>query len=195
MRSQLRFVMHPDDEFTFMETLLRERETVLIDGPRWKSETPPVTRNVSEIGSHGIIWSPNDLAVLPAKFISSCGDWACRGEHATIQFLRSSIVDSVITEGRLAISTDPLRHDGAGQVERRYKFLSRSIKRTYENAIVRWRNPHLPHPTSTTKRTANPSNLDRSLWVGPFAHRWLADDSSRRIKQDPSFRVEGTVRI
>ena len=41
MRSQLRFVMHPYDEAALMTELLRDPAVLLIDGPRWKSATPP----------------------------------------------------------------------------------------------------------------------------------------------------------
>ena len=105
VRSQLRFVMHPDDDAAIMAELLRDAAVLLVDGPRWKTATPPTTRNVSAVGNYCIIWSPEDLPELAAEFIPTCNDWYCRAEYATIQFLRSKIIETVIHEGRLAIST------------------------------------------------------------------------------------------
>jgi hypothetical protein len=138
MRSQVRFVMHPDDEAVLMSELLRDPAVLLVDGPRWKSAAPPTTRNVSAVGYYCIIWSPEDLPNLPAEFIPSCNDWYCRGEHATIQFIRCIITGTVITEGRFAIATDQASATTAANVQRRYNLLRRWIKKTYVNSVVRW---------------------------------------------------------
>ena len=79
--------MHPLDEAALIRELLRDPAIVLIDGSRWKSATPPTTRNVSAIGRYCLIWSPEDLAELAADFIPTCNDWYCRAEHATISIL------------------------------------------------------------------------------------------------------------
>ena len=175
-----------------MTELLRDPAVLLIDGPRWTSPTPPTTRNVSAVGSYCIIWSPEDLSELAADFIPTCNDWYCRAEYATIQFLRCSLVDTVITDGRLAISTDPGMKT-ATNIERRYKLLCRAIKKTYLNAVVRWRNPDLPEAPAGPSRSANPSKPDRSLWVGPTAMSWLGNNDARRIKNFITGCVEGTV--
>lgn len=109
------------------------------------------------------------------------------------QFLRCSVIDTVITEGRLAISTDTGKTKTAANVERRYKLLVRAIKRTYRNSIVRWRNPDLPDAPAEPARSANPSEPDRSLWVGSAAMTWFADDTARHIKNFPTSRVQGIV--
>jgi hypothetical protein len=193
VRSQLRFVMHPDDESALVAELLRDPAVLLIDGPRWKTATPPTTRNLSAIGSYCIIWSPEDLPELPAKFIPTCNDWYCRAEYATIQFLRCEIAEMVVTEGRLAISTGPANKTTAANVERRYRLLRRTIQETYQNSVIRWHNPNLPKAPAGPSRSANPSEPDRSLWVGPTAMSWLAGDAARRIKQFLQSSVEGTV--
>jgi hypothetical protein len=194
MRSSIRFVMHPDDEAVLMSELMRDPAVLLINGPRWKSAAPPATRHISAIGHYCIIWSPNDLQTLPAEFIPSCNDWYCRGEYATIQFLRSAITGTVITEGRFAIATDEASQKTAvAAVERRYNLLRRLVKKTYVNAVVHWRNPQVPEAPAGPDRSANPSSLDRSLWVGPSAMTWLTADPARRIRIAPNILVEGAV--
>jgi hypothetical protein len=193
VRSQLRFVMHPDDECPLVADLLRDPAVLLVDGPRWKAATPPITRDLSAVGRYGIIWSPEDLPVLPAEFIPTCNDWYCRGEYATIQFLRSQVTGTVITEGRFAISTEAAQKITAANVERRYGVLRRAVQKTYTSSVVRWRNPNLLETAGTPSRSANPSKPDRSLWVGPVAMAWLAADAARRIKQAPRGLVEGTI--
>jgi hypothetical protein len=194
MRSQLRFVMHPDDETELMTELLRDSAVLLIDGPRWKSATPPTTRNVAAVGSYCIIWSPEDLPELSADFIPTCDDWYCRAEYATIQFLRCTITDTTIKDGRLAISTGAANRTTAANVERRYKLLCRTIKKTYVNSIVRWRNPNRPEAPAGPGRSANPSEPDRSLWVGPAAMTWLLGEPQRCI-QPFAGAVQGTISI
>ena len=195
MRGQLRFVMHPHDEAALMAELLRDPAVLLVDGPRWKSPRPPTTRNVSAVGSYCIIWSPRDLPELAADFIPTCNDWYCRAEYATIQFLRCSIIDRVITDGRFAISTKPEGNEAAANVEHRYKFLSGIIKKSYLNSVVRWRNADLPEASPGPSRSANPSKPDSSLWVGPAAIAWLASDTARRIKTILTSPVEGIVSV
>jgi len=193
VRSQLRFVMHPDDDAAIIAELLRDPAVLLVDGPRWKTATPPTTRNASAVGSYCIVWSPEDLPELAPEFIPTCNDWHCRAEYATIQFLRSKIIETVLTEGRFAISTGPAHKATAANVERRYRLLRRTIQKTYLNSIVRWRNPNVPEAPAGPSRSANPSKPDPSLWVGPAAMSWLAGDAARRIKQFLAGYVEGVV--
>jgi hypothetical protein len=193
MKSEIRFVMHPDDETMLMSELLRDPAVLLIDGPRWQSAAPPATRNIAAVGHYCIIWSPGDLPALPAEFIPSCNDWYCRGEYATIQFIRCVITGTVITAGRFAVGTDEASEQTAANVQRRYNLLRRLIKKTYANSVVRWRNPQVPEAPAGPNRSANPSDPDRSLWVGPSAMKWLAADVTRRIKIFPKAPVEGAV--
>jgi hypothetical protein len=193
MRSQIRFVMHPDDEAVLMSELLRDRAVLLVDGPRWKSAAPPTTRNISAVGYYCIIWSPADLPNLPAEFIPSRNDWYCRGEHATIQFIRCTVAGTVITEGRFAIATDQASATTAANIQRRYNLLRRWIKKTYVNSVVRWRNPKVPEAPPGPNRSANPSAPDRTLWIGPSAMKWLSADATRRIKIFREALVEGAI--
>jgi hypothetical protein len=184
MRSQVRFVMHPDDESDIVAELLCDPAVLLIDGPRWKTATPPTTRTISAVGNYCIIWSAEDLQELPAEFMPLCNDWYCRAEYATIQFLRSGLAKTVITEGRFAISTVMASETTAANVERRYKLLRRIIQKTYRNSVVRWRAP------DTRQIVPEP---DRSVWVGPAAMSWLAGDAARHIKQFLNGGAEGIV--
>ena len=193
MRSEIRFVMHPDDEAVLILELLRDPVVLLVDGPRWKSAAAPATRDVSALGRYCIIWSPEDLPKLPAEFIPSCNDWYCRGEHATIRFIRCVITGTVITQGRFAIATDQASEKTAANVERRYNLLRRWIKKTCVNFVVRWRSPGIPEAPAGPNRSANPSSPDRSLWVGPSAMNWLTADATRRIKISPDTLVEGLI--
>jgi hypothetical protein len=193
VRSEIRFVMHPDDEAMLMSELLRDPVVLLVDGPRWKSAAPPTTRKVSSVGYYCIIWSPEDLPQLRAEFILSCNDWYCRGEYATIQFIRCVITGTVITQGRFAIATDQANVRTAANVERRYNLLRRWIKKTYINSLVRWCNPGIPEAPVGPNKSANPSGPDRSRWVGPSAMNWLTADATRRIKISPETLVEGSI--
>jgi hypothetical protein len=193
MRSQLRFVMHPDDENEFVAEVLRDSPVVLIDGPRWKTPQPTVTKTITEIGSYCIIWSPSDLKELKADFIPTCNDWYCRSEFATIQFLRSLVADDRIKDGRIAIATSE-KDDGCPQnVERRYKTLSKYIKKRYRNSVIQWQNLNAPLVLATESRSENPSEPDNSLWIGPHAMSWLQADPSHVVGQTAKGPVVGRL--
>jgi hypothetical protein len=181
VQSQLRFVMHPDDELCLLQELFLDQDVLLIDGPRWRSQEPVRTRDISQIARYCIIWSPKDLAKLSAEYMPACHDWVCRSGSATIQFLRSTISQTTISDGRLAIGTDPDQASAIG-VERRYKALSKFIKKSYANSVVQWRNPEFPEHPATPTRSANPSKPDRSLWVGPAAMTWFVARSDRHVR-------------
>lgn len=193
MRSQVRFAMHPDDEDSLLRVLLKDPSILLIDGPRWKGPRPEASRSIVSFRYHCIIWSPEDLPELNAEFIPTCNDWYCRSEHSTIQFLRSSLIGSVLIEGRFAISTDDATARVGPLIERRYKMLRNIIKKTYLNRVVEWRNPFLPMAPASPTRSANPSDPDASLWVGPAAMAWLSAEPTRCIKQFESGSVEGLL--
>ena len=185
--------MHPDDEREFEAQILADQNVHFVDGPRWKNELPETFRKLSEIsGNYCIIWSTNDLPRLTARHIETCNDWYCDSEHATIQFLRSELQDSIITEGRIAISTSENQSSSDG-VEFRYKALRQFVKNHFTNSIVQWCNPQRPIAPATSKRSANPSKPDPQVWVGPNALRWLEADSEHRIKQQLNSLVEATV--
>jgi len=199
MKSQIRFVMHPDDERE-VEQLLRADESIcFIDGPRWKTETPVTSKSLAEIhDNYCIVWSPNDIAKLKAEYIPTCNDWYCRSEYATIHFRRSQIAGPVITEGHISVGTIRARDfpaSSAKNVEKRYSTLRTHIKKTYSNSMLQWRwsedlDPaELPFP----ERANDPGKPDPQVWVGPHALRWLREKSDRRVKQFPQMRVEGVL--
>lgn len=193
MRSQLCVVMHPEDEAAFLAEVLRDFSVQLINGPRWKSSSPVITRNIFEIGFYCLIWSPDDLPILAAEYIPQQNDWYCRSEFATIQFLRCSIKDDVISDGRIAVSTWDAPVQTAEAVERRYKQLRKSIKKEFRNSVVHWQNTAATILPAGLNRSANPSNPDKALWVGPAALKWLASSKRRCIKQSFESRVEGRL--
>jgi len=192
MRSQFRFVMHPDDELAFTAHMLSEASVLLIDGPRWQSPEPSTHRSLDGIkGSYCIVWSPHDRASLNARKLPDPNAWYCQTESFTIQFMRSQIIDSVITEGMLAVSTSGLA--GELGVERRFKALVRHAKKHYTNSVVQWVNPTLPLVPKTKDRSANPSKPDAQVWLAPHALAWLKTDPNRCIKQFTNSVVEARL--
>ncbi len=139
MNSQLRFVMHSDDEREFAAQVLADPALLLIDGPRWHTTTPQTFRDLDAIpGNYCILWSPDDQAALQARYIASCIDWYCEAEYATVQFLRSEILaDGVLTEGCIAVATGSASAQAAQGVERGYKALGRFVRKHYSNAVLR----------------------------------------------------------
>lgn len=196
MNSQLRFVMHPQDEREFVAQVLADPAVCLIDGPRWKTAAPETFRTLDAIrGSYCILWSPEDRPTLQARYIPSCDDWYCESEGATIQFLRSeAFAGGVLTEGRIAVGTRDASPDEARGVEKRYKALGRFIRKHYTNAVVCWCNPSLPFGPAVPGRSANPGKPDAQVWVGPHALQWLrADAQQRRVKQSCNAVVEARL--
>ncbi|CAH2402614.1 conserved hypothetical protein [Mesorhizobium escarrei] len=122
---------------------------------RGGTQSPRTTRDISAIGSYCIIWSPEDLPQLSAK-LTAHGDWYCRDENSTIQFLRCKLTETVIAEGSFAISTEPAEAKAAANVERRYKLLSRAIKkpsgtRSFSSGIRSCRKHRPDHPGPQTQ--------------------------------------------
>ncbi len=197
MRSQVRFAMHPDDEREFEHLLVSDESIRFIAGPRWKTQTPKTSRSLADIDNYYcIIWSTSEIAELKAEYIPTCDDWYCRSEHATIQFLRSEWDGSVVTEGRIAVSTTPSRDLPAASVkslEKRYATLRKYFRSNYSNSVIQWRNPTLPYAPAGPNRSANPSKPDPQVWVGPHALRWLREGSDRRIKQMRQSVVEAVL--
>lgn len=192
MNSQLRFVMHPHDERDFAARLLADASILLIDGPRWLAPEPETHRSLAAIeGSHCLIWSPQDRAALDARRLPSGDAWYCDTESFTIQFLRSQVLGSSISEGRLAISTSG--RPGELGVERRFTALVRDIKKTYTNSIIAWLNPDLPLAPAAKGRSANPGQPDGQVWLGPNALAWLQADGLRRARPFAGSRVEGRL--
>lgn len=196
MNSQLRFVMHPDDEREFAAQVLADPAVLLIDGPRWKAAEPQTFRTLDAIrGSYCILWSPDDQAALDARYIAGCNDWYCESEYATVQFLRSEVfTGGVLTEGRIAVSTGNASAQAAQGVERRYKALGRFVRKHYTNAVVCWCNPSQPFGPAVPGRSANPGKPDAQVWVGPHALQWLRADAPQRcVKQFRNAVVEARL--
>ncbi len=190
--------MHPEDEKEFEAQLLADESVLLVDGPRWKTESPKNERSLSKIeGRYCIIWSKADIKDLKSRYIEQSDDWYCDSEYATIQFLRSELSGSVLTECRIAISTTCDHADflesQAKQVDARFKLLRKFIKKEYCNSIVQWCNPRLPIAPSSKNRSANPGKPDLQVWVSPNALEWMRENGDRRIKQTSTAFVEGTL--
>ncbi|HEX8913371.1 MAG TPA: hypothetical protein VF796_13505 [Humisphaera sp.] len=186
MRSQVRFAMHPADEREFEQLLVADESIRFIAGPRWRSETPASSRSLADVDNYCIVWSTGDIAKLEAEYMPSCDDWYCRSEYATVQFLRSELVGTVITEGRIAVATGPRSGfpvSSVKRLERRYGDLRKFIRKRYSNSIIQWRNPTAPYAPAGPNRSANPSKPDPQVWVGPHALQWLREGSDRRLKQ------------
>ncbi|KEQ03222.1 hypothetical protein [Pseudorhizobium pelagicum] len=185
MRSTLRFIMHPDDEREFFRQILSEEDVFLIDGPIWKA---PIAepRSPSEIGTYCIIWSPKDRPSLTATLRRN-GDWYCDSEMVTIQFLRSEITNNLITQGSIAIATNLAAPDEAAGVEKRFRVLTRFIKKKYKNSVVSWYPAEGPRPSAELTHPALDQMLDPLIWVGPFAEQWLREDHERLIRQHWSY--------
>jgi hypothetical protein len=196
MSSQIRFVMHPDDEKAFVAALVAEEGVHLIDGPRWKSQVPRLARSIEEIsGDHCIVWCGSDGAPLQARLVEASGHWYCTSEQTTLQFLRSCMEDDLITEGRLALGdrSDDAESPADKLVLRRFHRLRDRIRKTYTNKLARWSNPGLPFRPAGPGRFANPSPPDAQLWIGPGAIAWLRERPGRSIRQDLYMRVEAVI--
>jgi hypothetical protein len=188
--------MHPDDEREFEQLLVSDESIRFIAGPRWKTETPKTSRSLADIGYYCIIWSTSDISKLEAEYIPSCDDWYCRSENATIQFLRSKMDGAVITEGRIAVSTNSSHDFPAARVkglEKRYGNLRKYFRQNYTNSIIQWQNPSLPYASAGPNRSANPSKPDPQVWVGPHALRWIRGGPDRSIKQTLQSTVEAIL--
>jgi hypothetical protein len=179
------FVMHPDDEASFIDAVLDEPAVQIVDGHYWKSATPPCTRLCSELNdTECLIWSPDDLPELKACQVLE--RWSCDSLHAAIHFSRSEMHDSVITAGRIAFRTDvhpDFPASSVTQLKKRFNRLRRVIKKTYINSAIQWCNPKLPRRPPSERRSGNPGKPDSRHWIGPNALEWLRDDRTRRVKQ------------
>lgn len=179
--------MHPDDEWPVIEALLQDPDVALINGPTWKTPVPEVSRSLSSVGSHAIIWSSADLPELSVEPYPTGTRWELRSQPSTIQWLRSVLVGSVLTEGRFAIRTDTAPPAAAAGVERRYKMLRSLIRKTCQNSAIEWRSTAVP------SRAAANTPPDPQLWVGPRAMAWLLEDPVRCVKQGVTYLVEGRL--
>jgi hypothetical protein len=196
MPGQFQFAMHKNDEREFASELLLDPAIRLINGPRWPQQNPKTWRRLEDIhDSYCIIWSAEDAPHLSSEYIPTCNDWYCRSEYATIQFLRSSMRNGVLTTGRIACGyfPDDFPEESAKSLTARFNQLRRLLKKTYRNSVVRWENPSLPYSDPIPGRSGNPLPPDSSLWIGPHAMEWLKKSNKRRIKLYASSYVEARL--
>ena len=116
MRSQVRFFMDSVDERPFVDAVVEEPHTFLINGPHWQSFTVPVVEpeDLATAESYLMIWNKAEIPRLRAKKVN--GYWEAYNDNTTIQFLRSQLWDkAILTEGRISIATDDV------EIERRGK--------------------------------------------------------------------------
>jgi hypothetical protein len=182
MRSQVRFFMNAADERRFADWIVEEPDTVLVNGPLWESAAVPVIEplQLASAESYLMIWNKAEVPRLRAKRMADY--WEAYNDSATIQFLRSRLWDgSILTEGRIAISSE---NEG---IQRRYKRLRRIIQQTCRNEVVCWLHPGVPESAK------NPSEPDRSVWVGAGALRWLRECKDHKFKKDRTALVEAIV--
>jgi hypothetical protein len=174
--------MDAADERRFVDTIVEEPDTLLVNGPHWQSSAVPVVepQDLAGAGSYLMIWNKTEIPRLRVKKVP--GYWEAYNDSTTVQFLRSELWDeSILTEGRIAIATDDV------QIERGYRRLRRVIHRSFRNEIVRW------FHSGAAKGAKNPSEPDRSVWVGPGAVAWLLGKVGRKFKQDRAALTEAIV--
>jgi hypothetical protein len=174
--------MDADEERRFVDGIVEEPHTFLVNGPHWQSSAAPVVepQNLASAESYLMIWNKGEIPRLRAK--KSDGYWEAYNDSTTIQFLRCELWDeSILTEGRIAIATANV------QIVRRYKRLRRVIHKTFRNEIVCWFHAGAPRPAK------NPSEPDRSVWVGPGALAWLRGKVGRKFKQERTAPTEALV--
>ena len=174
MRSQIRFVMHPDDETDFVARVKDEPGTVLIDGPKWPTPDPPLVADLARAGSYLILWNARDARRLETRHYERYGvEWWYCVEDPTIQFLRSGFQfgEAFLVEGSIAVGTP---HEGVRErwechaaVEKRYESLRKVIRKSYVNNVLIWQNTTLP------RSKTNPVKPARDVWVGPHALQWM----------------------
>lgn len=193
MRSRVRFIMHPLDEGDFVEKVLSEEHVQLIDGPIWKTKHPRPVRSITDIGTYCIIWSPRDRPTLTARYKPDGDEWYCDSEMATIQFLRSEVRDTILTEGSIAIATNQASPAEAQGVEKRYRALRKFIQSEYTNSVLRWYDPNSPVAPAAPGRSANPGGPDPQVWISPSVRSWLAADPRRAIRQHWSYGQFGRL--
>jgi hypothetical protein len=186
MRSEVTFVMHPEDESEFANAIALEPGTVFVNGPSWPTPEPPIVTDLQIADNYLMIWNPAETPPLSGKHHQNkdAEFWYCQNEFMTIQFLRSGFQygEPFLFEGRIAICTtdrdkSTFHAPSAPLIERRFLSLRKVIKKTYTNKVLIWQNTSLP------RSKTNPSKLSATVWVGPRALRWLREDPKNRWVQ------------
>ncbi|TKR29252.1 hypothetical protein FCE95_13890 [Luteimonas gilva] len=187
--------MHPLDEAGFAESLLADPSIRLVDGPRWPAREPALARNLADIGGYALIWPSDRVPPLTARYVPAAKDWYCDSEGSTLQWLRSRTDGECLIAGRIALHDLPadLPQAAEKRLKTLYNRLRRAIKADYANAVVRWGNPRYPYAPAGNGRSANPSEPDKGLWVGPHALRWLRASPDRIVRPIAGILVEGRL--
>lgn len=197
MRSDLRFVMHPEDEAEFVRIITSEAGTILVDGPKWYQPRPPIIQNIQTAGNYLMIWNPSETPELVGTHYQKEEKqwWYCNNEFLTIQFIRSGFQfeEPFLFEGRIAVCTSAKDNTSfhaasAAAVERRFKGLRQRIKKHYTNRLIIWQNLALP------RSKTHPSKPDPCVWVGPKAVQWLEEQPKQRwVQQFRNARPRGYI--
>ncbi len=186
MRSEVRFIMHPDDEREFAKFVRAESDTVFVNGPKWKTPEPPITTDINDAGNYLMIWNPTQTPEMKAQhYDNEHGEWwYCKSEYFTIQLLRSGFQygESFLFEGRIAVCTtdkgqDYFHESSALLVEQRFKSLRKWIRKSYRNKVLIYQNPALP------RSQTNPIKPAADIWIGPCAMNWLEADPANHWVQ------------
>lgn len=187
MRSDVRFVMHPDDEAEFVAKVTSEPDVVFVKGPKWSQPRPQIANDTRSAGNYLMIWHPSETPELTGTHYrkEETEWWYCNNEFSTIQFIRSGFhsEEPFLLEGRIAVcitSKEMAFYDqpSAASIERRFKSLRRFIKKIYTNKTLIWQN--LSCPRSKT----NPGKPDPCVWIGPNALQWLNQMPRNRFVKD-----------
>lgn len=194
MRSQVRFIMHPDDEADFVRIITAEPGIVFVNGPNWSTPGPPIMTDFAKPDSYLMIWNPTETPKLIGTHFRN-GDeewWNCKNEFLTLQFLRSGFQhgEPFLLEGSVSVGTTDqdksfFHKPSAPAVDERFKTLRKFIRKTYTTKVIIWQ--PLDSPRSKTKRNIP----DTSLWVGLHAMKWLRQKRRKRWVQQCRYTLTG----
>lgn len=115
---------------------------------------------------------------------------ALTGPLGSIQFLRSELIGSTLTAGRIALATvgldvEPLLSEGAApRLERIFRQLRHWLQTRYTNDLVAFSEALPPEQRKVIRYP--------SFWLGPDARRWLLSHPDATLRQ---FRTVAVIFI
>jgi hypothetical protein len=175
MTRQISFVMHPEDERAFLSELTAAPGWLVAasaDAASWR------TLSTEALGALAC----EVVYVTRSEWLDSVAGAAA----AAIQFWRSRLAGDVLTQGRLAVVESPANSGGApgaaAAATREFGRLRSRIQQHYANGLLLWQH-------EDQSRDLSDGRADARTWVGPVARAWLAEASSRSIKQSVEARV------